>query len=413
MSLTVKDLLQNLIAIPSVNPMFGAAETDCLGEGRLTDFLQQWASRHGWKWLRQEVHPHRDNLVVWIPATNASATAFPITLWEVHQDTVGVAGMQIDPFAGLEREGKIYGRGASDVKGSMAAMMAALMSMASSAGPRGSILLALTINEECGFSGAKALSRIWDDDNVLQQSPLDDGEKINGPLSLNELRQLRPTRAIVAEPTDLQVVVAHKAIVRWRCHTRGLAAHSSQPERGTNAIYAMTDVIDAIRDFDRDVLSRRGLDCLCGRPTVSVNTIQGGSGANVVPDQAVIDIDYRTMPGEVPIEAQRELVQFLAVRLPPETEVEHQQPWNQSRGMRAGDNRAWAEQVARSVRESVASEIVGVPYGTDAWVFAALGIPTVVLGPGSIEQAHTDDEWIALADLERGVEVYRRLAHLC
>jgi len=91
--------------------------------------------------------------------------------------------------------------------------------------------------------------------------------------------------------------------------------------------------------------------------------------------------------------------------------VEHEPPWNQSLGMQAAGNRAWAEEVARLASfAGSTSEIVGVPYGTDAWVFASQGIPTVVIGPGSIAQAHTDDEWIAVAELERGVEVFRRLA---
>jgi acetylornithine deacetylase len=404
MSISVKDLLQKLLSIPTVNPVFGAADATWLGEARLTDFLQNWATQHGWRWLRQQVHPDRQNLVVLIPGSQG----YPVTLWEVHQDTVGVAGMQIDPFAGSERAGRIYGRGACDVKGSMAAMMTAAATLQLRSESHGPLLLAFTVNEECGFSGAKALSRLWIDDDTPPLLPLAGEEQVYGPLSLAELRELRPARAIVAEPTDFQVVVAHKGIIRWRCHTRGRAAHSSQPQLGKNAIYAMTDVIAAIRDFDREVLSHRGLDCLCGRPTVSVNTVQGGSGANVVPDHAVIDIDHRLMPGELPSDAQQELIEYIAARISVDTVIEHDPPWNQSRGMQAGDNRAWAEQVANTMGD--ASEIVGVPYGTDAWVFASIGIPTVVLGPGNIAQAHTEDEWISVVELERGVEVYRRLA---
>jgi acetylornithine deacetylase/succinyl-diaminopimelate desuccinylase-like protein len=397
MSLPVIDLLQKLLAIPSVNPVFGAPQSDWVGEGRLTDFLQDWAIRQGWKWLRQEVYPGRENLIAVVG--NSLAGGKPITLWEVHQDTVGVAGMQIDPFAGIEKEGRIYGRGACDVKGSMAAMLTAL---SEASDRQGTILIAFTVNEECGFSGAKALGRLWDKNET---------EVTRGTLTIDELRSLKPHRAIVAEPTDLKVVVTHKGIVRWRCHTRGRAAHSSQPQHGKNAIYAMTDVISSIRQFDREVLTNRGKDCLCGRPTVSVNTIQGGTGANVVPDHAVIDIDYRMMPGEVPNEAQAELIDYIASKISAEAQFEHEPPWNQSRGMQEGSNRIWAEQVAQLAgSEGQAAETVGVPYGTDAWVFASHGIPTVVIGPGSITQAHTEDEWISIAELERGVEIYRRLA---
>jgi acetylornithine deacetylase/succinyl-diaminopimelate desuccinylase-like protein len=400
MSLPVIDLLRKLLAVPSVNPVFGASQPDWVGEGRLTDFLQKWVDQQGWRWLRQEVHPGRDNLITLVESTGHSATA-PVALWEVHQDTVGVAGMQVDPFAGIEKDGRIYGRGACDVKGSMAAMLAALSDIPE---PHRTILIAFTVNEECGFSGAKALGRLWDEREA---------ETTRGTLTLDELRSLKPQRALVAEPTDLQVVVTHKGIVRWRCHTRGRAAHSSQPQHGKNAIYAMTEVITAIRQFDREVLTTRGKECLCGRPTVSVNTIQGGTGANVVPDHAVIDIDYRIMPGEVPSEAQAEVIKYIASRISSDVQIEHEPPWNQSRGMQEGANRAWAEKVARIAdSDGHPAEMVGVPYGTDAWVFASHGIPTVIIGPGSITQAHTEDEWISIAELERGVEVYRRLAEL-
>jgi acetylornithine deacetylase len=94
-----------------------------------------------------------------------------------------------------------------------------------------------------------------------------------------------------------------------------------------------------------------------------------------------------------------------------EVVVEHEAPWNQSRGMQAGENREWAVEVAKLASfAGRTSEIVGVPYGTDAWIFASQGIPTIVIGPGSIAQAHTEDEWISVSELERGVEVYRRLA---
>ncbi|TWU21937.1 M20 family metallopeptidase [Bythopirellula polymerisocia] len=403
MSLSAQDLLRELLRIPSINPVFGSADGSGSGEAKLTDFLQEIVAGQGWKWLRQEVHPQRENLVALIPASN-SFSGDPVTLWEVHQDTVGIEGMRIDPFAAEQREGRIYGRGACDVKGSMAAMIAAISLAAEQEACRGTTLLAFAINEECGFTGAKALCRLWEVTAEVD-------EKTHGTLSLDELRPLRPQRAIVAEPTDLKVVKAHKGIVRWRCHTHGHAAHSSQPQRGKNAIYAMNEVITAIRQFDAEALSGRGADCICGRPTVSVNTIQGGTGANVVPDHAVIEIDRRLMPGEEPADAHQELIDYIAAHISAEQEIKHEPPWNLSRGLQAGENLAWAEEVAKVARSAeVPSDIVGVPYGTDAWVIAGLGIPTVVFGPGSIAQAHTDDEWIAVEELEKGVEVYRRLA---
>ncbi len=403
MSLSAKDLLRKLLRIPSINPVFTCDGVPGRGEADLTDFLQRVAEEQGWGWLRQEVHPNRENLVVIVPPS-PEETGVPVTLWEVHQDTVGVEGMRIDPCEGFESDGRIYGRGACDVKGAMAAMIAALSWAAEQGSCHGTTLLAFTINEECGFTGAKALCRLWSDSHKT-------AEKTHGTLSLDELKQLRPQRAIVAEPTDLKVVVAHKGIVRWKCHTRGIAAHSSQPQYGKNAIYAMNEVVRAIRQFDEEVLISRGRECICGRPTVSVNTIQGGTGANVVPDHAQIDIDRRLMPGEVPLDAYHEMIDFIASHIPSTLEVEHEPAWNQSHGLQAGENQQWAEEVAKIARSTgIASEIVGVPYCTDAWVIASHGIPTVVFGPGSITQAHTDDEWISVEELEKGVWAYRRLA---
>jgi len=422
MLLSAKDLLQELVRIPSVNPAFLSGDTGFNGESQVTDYLQVFFRDLGWEWLRQVVHPGRDNIVVVCRATGAAARQRPV-LWEVHQDTVGVAGMKIDPFAAVESEGRIWGRGACDVKGGMAAMLAALARVeAEGAALQQTIVLALAINEECGFTGVKALCRLWG----TEAEAAAEAENLSGPLSLAELRELRPARAIVAEPTLLDVVVAHKGSVRWRCHTHGRAAHTSRPEQGCNAISTMVRVVQAIEQFHAEVLSRRAAHALCGRPTVCVSMIQGGSGVNTVPHHAVIDIDRRLVPGETPEDAYQELVDYVADYVATEvvatevvaTEVagsaatiEHERPTNPSFGLEDDANRDWAEQIAATVQSlGEPSGLIGVPFGTDAWALAAAGIPTVVFGPGSIDQAHTDDEWIDIGQLERATEIFYRLA---
>lgn len=408
MLLSAKDLLQELVRIPSVNPALSSGDTGFNGESQVTDYLQVFFQNLCCEWLRQVVHPGRDNIVVVCRATGAAASRKPV-LWEVHQDTVGVAGMKIDPFAAVESEGRIWGRGACDVKGGMAAMLAALARVeAEGATLRQTVVLALSINEECGFTGVKALCRLWG----TEAEAAAEAENLSGPLSLAELRELRPERAIVAEPTLLDVVVAHKGSVRWRCHTHGRAAHTSRPEQGCNAISAMVRVVQAIERFHDDVLSRRVAHALCGRPTVCVSTIQGGSGVNTVPHHAVIDIDRRLVPGESPEDAYQELVEFVASQTEgSEATIEHEPPTNLSVGLEDSSNRDWAEHIAGTVRSlGEPSGLIGVPYGTDAWALAAAGIPTVVFGPGSIDQAHTDDEWIDIDQLNRAVDVFYRLA---
>jgi acetylornithine deacetylase len=231
-------------------------------------------------------------------------------------------------------------------------------------------------------------------------------------LSLDELRSLRPSAALVAEPTDLNVVVAHRGVVRWQCTVHGRAAHSSRPEEGANAIYAMARVVRAVEDFHRIELASRPADPLCGPPTACVTTIHGGTGANTVPDRAMIDVDRRLAPDEHPQAAYDELVAHLAAHADVgDCRLAHEAPWMQSHGLASGGNRAWAAQLsALACSTGVDAQLVGVPYGTNAASIAVAGIPTVVFGPGSIAQAHTADEWIAIDELERAVEVLYRVA---
>jgi acetylornithine deacetylase len=293
----------------------------------------------------------------------------------------------------------------------MAAMLAALRRTSSTpAANRPSVLFAATVNEECGFTGARALADIWRD----SASSATAAPKIDavGGLTLEELRTLRPAAALVAEPTDLDVVVAHRGVVRWRSIVRGRAAHSSRPDLGLNAVYAMAKVVRAIDRYHRENLSARTADPQCGPPTVSVTTISGGLGPNTVPDYAVIDVDRRLTPAEDPEAAYRELTGHLAdVADLAGCTLEHEEPWMHSRGLAATVNGDWAERVAAAMSTAGAGDrIKGVPYGTNAASIAAAGIPTVVFGPGSIDQAHTADEWINVADLHRAVASLERIA---
>jgi len=408
MVLKETDLLQQLVRVPSVNPAFTTDGSG--GEAQLTEFLQNLLDDLGWRWLRQEVHPGRDNLIALCPGKSLGPGKSSETiLWEVHQDTVGVAGMTVDPYSGEESEGRIWGRGACDIKGGMAAMLTALSrSQVDPERQQSNILLALTINEESGFTGADALCRLWADEPGRQVSPAE----VHGPLSLAELQELRPRQAVIAEPTGLDVVVAHKGASRWHCHARGRAAHSSQPDLGRNAIYAMAEVLLAIETYHREELSCRDPHPLCGRPAICASTIQGGSGVNIVPEHAVIAIDRRLLPGESPQQAYDDLVAYVAKRVErDDITIEHEQPWIECPGLDDGENRAWAGQIAAVAHAmDLPSELIGVPYGTDASVIAANGIPSVVFGPGSIDQAHTKDEWLEIDQLAKATEILYRLA---
>lgn len=407
MPLDPVETLQQLISIPSVNPLGHEGAGEFYGEASLTDFLQTACDRHGWRWLRQEVHPGRENLLALVPGNRPARDGGELQLWDVHQDTVAVEGMTVAPFGGEIRDGRIYGRGACDDKGPMAAMIAALsrIDLSSANVERPNIVLAFPVNEECGFTGATAMTELWNPERQINV------KITGGNITPAEMFPRRPDLAIVAEPTDLNVVVAHQGMARWRCHVTGRAAHSSRPEEGVNAIYAMARVVQAIEEFQQ-VLADRRPHSLCGRPAVCATTITGGVGINTVPDHVTISIDRRVSPGKNPDEAVAELVKYVAEHANlGRAEVSHDLPLMKSSGLADGVNRPLAERIVQLVEHSGrASKIVGAAYGTDAAAIGAAGVPTVVFGPGSMQQAHTEDEFIDISELELGTELFHRLA---
>jgi acetylornithine deacetylase len=317
-----------------------------------------------------------------------------LILFEAHQDTVPVDGMTIDPWRPVARDGRVYGRGACDIKGAMAAMLAALSRLADDrpAG-RPTIVMACTVNEEHGYTGATALSKLW--------------EQSGGIIPR------RPDAAIVAEPTLLDVVVAHKGTVRWRCHATGRAAHSSQPHLGDNAIFKMSRVLPALERYQRDVAPQLGEHPLCGRPSLSVGTIHGGLSVNTVPDRCTIEIDRRLLPGEEPQTAYEAVIRYLADDPAIASSLVHEPPFMQARGLPDGANRPVAERLLAAVEPSIGQrKTIGVPYGTDAATYQSMGIPSVVFGPGSIDQAHTADEWVSVDQLQAAVEAYYAFARV-
>ncbi len=387
MQLDLVRTLGELIATPSVNPMGRPVSGPEYLETRLTAHLEQLFLRLGLPYERQAVSPERENILCRIDGRSDE-----LLLLEVHQDTVPTEGMTISPFEPAIREGRIYGRGACDVKGGMAAMLAAVARLADERpSTMPTVVLACTVNEEFGFTGASNLVKLW--------------QQRQGLLS----RQ--PDCAIVAEPTELNIVVAHKGAVRWKCHARGLAGHSSQPHRSRNAIYTASRAALAVEHYHREVLSQHPPHPLCGRPTATATMIDGGISVNTIPDHCRLEIERRLLPDENPEQVYRELLRYLAEHAAADDQLEHEPPYSSSPGLSQRLNGPLAERLLAQVREvAPQATATGVPYGTDAAVISAAGVPTVVFGPGSIDQAHTANEWLDLDQLARASEIYYQFA---
>ncbi len=437
MPLEIVQTLSDLVALPSVNPMGREVSGREFFEHQVTDYLQKLFERLRVPYLRQPVAPWRDNIVARLDGDRSAESGGTLVMLEAHQDTVPVTGMTIDPWKPIVRDGRLYGRGACDIKGGMAAMLVAFSRLVEER-PRGmpTVLMVCTVNEEFGFSGAKALPLLWQAGKQTsplfpQRRPEDTrGSGVGGtgtaaikpphPNSLPpsggkretiEFLPRKPDLAIVAEPTELNVVVAHKGVVRWRCHAIGRAAHSSQPQLGDSALFRMARVLEALEIYQHDVVENLGNHPLCGRPTLSVGTISGGISVNTVPDHCTIEIDRRCLPGEDPRAAWRHVLDYLRDCLGADPLVQHDEPFSESQGLNETHNGPLAEQLQRIVRHvSGRCEIVGVPYGTNAANIAEAGVPTVVFGPGSIAQAHTSDEWVEIEQLTLASEAYYQLA---
>jgi acetylornithine deacetylase/succinyl-diaminopimelate desuccinylase-like protein len=369
MSRTEK-LLAALIALPSVNPAFappvGATAWPArhYGEKNVADFLAAVAARAGLEIELQKVLPGRSNLIARLQPPNKIRRTI---LLAPHLDTVGAEESQ---FISRRKNGRLHGRGACDTKGSVAAMLIALCELAEARSrPRETeIIFAGLIDEENAQAGSRTL--------------MASGFKAD--------------LAIVGEPTKLQVVTAHKGSLWLQLATHGRTAHGATPHLGKNAVHEMARIVDVL-ETDYAVQLRRRKHKLLGAGTVNVGTIAGGAQPNIVPDRCVISIDRRTLPGETEAGVRREIAVLLkSKKLSAAISSTKLAP---ALPMETNDKIPLVQACLRSAGQT---KPVGVDYFCDAAVLSAAGIPSVVFGPGDIAQAHTADEWISLAELERG-----------
>jgi acetylornithine deacetylase len=367
----VAALVADLVAIDSVNPDLvpGGA-----GEGAVARFIAGWLAAAGLDVQLEEVRPGRPNVV----ARARGSGGGPTLMLNGHIDTVGVAGMA-DPHRPRVEGGRLYGRGAYDMKGGVAACMLAAAAAARSS-LRGDVLLTAVADEEHAGLG-----------------------------TLEAAARHRADAAIIAEPTELQLVTAHKGFVWLEVEARGAAAHGSIPG-APDAILQMGGMLTELAALNRRLLAAPGHPLL-GGGSLHAALISGGQELSSYPERCLLHVERRTVPGETPEGAEAELAAIvarlaaadpglrLAVRRgldrpPMETSADAPLP--------ALLRRLGAELLGRPV------EVVGVPYWTDAASLAAAGIPAVLFGPSGAG-AHALEEWVDLESVRQCAALYTQL----
>ena len=358
-------LLRELVAVDSVNPTLvrGAA-----GEAEIAALIAAEMRRGGLDVSIEAVTHGRPNVVGVLEGKASGRTLMLCG----HTDTVGVAGM-VNPFTPVERDGRLYGRGAQDMKGGVAAMIAAAAAIAEAGGlPSGRLVVAAVVDEEHSSIGADALVKSW-----------------------------RADAAVVTEPTDLEIAVGHKGFAWVDVVVEGKAAHGSRPADGQDAILRLGRVLSRLELLDR-TLQARPPHPLMGTGSLHASIIQGGRELSSYPDRATLQMERRTIPGEPESIALNEVIEILDLlsledvtfhgtataifsRPPYEIATDHELP-----------------QLLAAALGQVggAPRITGASFWTDAAVLAHAGIPSVLFGPGGAG-LHSTEEYVNVADVMR------------
>lgn len=369
----IVNLLSDMVAINSINPDL---VPNAPGEAEIAAYVARWLESAGLEVRVEEPVQGRPNVIGLARGTGGGKTL----LLNGHVDTVGVTGMAA-PFTPRIENGRLYGRGAYDMKCGLAACMIAAAGAVKHR-LRGDVIVTAVMDEEYAGLGTLAVAERYGADG-----------------------------AIVAEPTELELVVAHKGFVWLDVETQGVAAHGSRPHLGVDAIAKMGHFLVELERLNVE-LSAHPAHPLLGHASIHASIITGGQELSSYPEGCVLSVERRTLPGETGAAVEKEL-QVIIDRL-------HQSDPYFKAVIRRGLERSPLETpdddaIVRAVRDSAEKVLgrrapsTGLSFWTDAASLSAAGIPTVLLGPVG-EGAHATDEWVDLASVESCAEVYLQTA---
>jgi acetylornithine deacetylase len=371
----VTKLLEALVAIDSVNPSLvpGGA-----GEAGMARFVMAWCAQHGIAAEIDDDAPGRPSVIARVRGTGGGRSL----VLNAHMDTVGVAGMP-DPFCARVDNGRMYGRGSYDMKGSLAACMLALADIRASR-LSGDVILAAVADEEHASIGVQSV-----------------------------LKRIRADAAIVTEPTALELCIAHKGFSWHEITTTGRAAHGSRPDLGIDAIAHMGRVLNGLEALQAE-LSSRAPHPLLGHGSLHASLISGGQELSSYPETCTVEVERRTLPHETTQTVEAEFEVILKHLVSKDPQFQARQRTTLVRPPFSVPETAVIVETLRDQATSVLGrrpQVAGAPFWMDAAFFAGAGIPTIVIGPDGAG-AHSIEEWVELDSVEKCRRILARTARV-
>ncbi len=359
-------ILKELIRLNSENPPGNTRSS--------IEWIEQWAKRNGIASKTQWYEKNQGNIILTV------GNAVKTIVMCGHLDTVPVGNLnnwRYDPFGAEEKEGYIYGRGSADMKAGVAACLGALKSLITSANPDKldfQIVFLGTSDEEVGLGGAKEAMKL----GIMDKAKF----------------------LIVTEPTSLKVGIAEKGVLWFTIRSYGKAAHGSTPEKGINAIEALSKLFPILKDAVPQIIHP-----ILGQSTLNIGTFKGGKSANVVPETAEVQCDFRLVPPISPMSFAQEMsskIDDVGKKSPARFETEVTQI------MAPISNSEKNEMIQLFMRESNNHTPIGLNYGTDAAIIitqAPHSVPFVIYGPGDPQAIHIANERVSIAEVLKAEKI--------